>query len=339
MKNTESKIDAALGASRRRPYFNVLRVASPVKEGETITFGTDTFELDTTGAVTAGNIAVSLLSAASLVAAAITGTFSGVGTANDTITVAGVVYKLVDALTGAANEILIADTAAHTRDNFVAGVNAAAGAGTTYGLGTVANPSVSAAASSTADVILTARIKGTAGNSIAISESGTGFSFAGAATVLAGGTDTSASDFTTIFVAAVAASSARLNATRISANEVLVVDLARDGGVVKACTETLAGSNNVWASANSYAGAPTPTEFASVTQIARVPNATELALNTMHFFFNFAPVNAIVQVRTSAGVYKGWDGAAVITGNRLTLTSSGSTNIATNDVVTVQVSS
>lgn len=337
MKKTESQIDLALAASRQRPFFNVLRVASPVKEGETIKFGASVFEADINGSTTAGRIAVAMAAAASLIAASITGTFSGTGTANDTITVAGQVYKLVETLAD-ANDVLIGATAADTRNNFVAAVNAAAGAGTTYGTGTVANASVTAAAASTADVTLTAKVKGTVGNSIAISESGTGFSFAGAATVLASGADTSAADFTTLFTAAVNASASKLFAVRVSANEVLVVDVDRALPGSKACSETLTGSNNAWAAVASYGGEGYPETIPAITQISRVPNAQEITLETMHFFFSFVPASFLVQVRTSAGVAKAWDGAAVVTNNRLTLTSSGSTDIASGDIVTVQAS-
>lgn len=338
MKKTQEQIDLAFADSRRRPYFNVLRVASPVKEGETITFGTSVFEADINGQTTAGRVAVALAAAASLIAASIAGTFSGTGTDGDTISAGGQVYTLKDTLTGAANEVKIGAAAADTRNNFVAAVNAAAGAGTTYGTGTVINASVTAAAVSTADISLTAKVKGTVGNAIVLAESGTGFSFAGGATVLASGADCSASDFTTALLAAINASAEKLFGVRISANEVLFVDMARSGNAIKACSETLTGSNNAWASANSYAGAAYPAAFPARDMVSRVPNATEIALETMHFFFSFLPANFIVSVRTSAGAAKAWDGTAVITGNRLTLTSGGSTDIGTGDVVTVQVS-
>lgn len=337
MKKTLEQIDLAFADSRRRPFFNVLRVASPVKEGETITFGSSVFEADINGSTTAGRIAVAMAAAASLVAASITGTFSGTGTDGDTITVGGQVYRLKDTM-AAINDVKIGADAAATRNNLVAAINAAAGAGTTYFTGTTANASVTAAAVSTADVTLTAKVKGTVGNSIAISESGTGFSFAGGATVLANGADTSAADFTTLFTAAVNASAAKLKATRISANEVLVVDVDRAGEAAKACSETLTGSNNAWAAAASYGGEAYPEAIPAFSQIARVPNAQEITLETMHFFFSFVPASIIVNVRTSAGVAKAWDGAAVITANRVTLTSSGSTDIASGDVVTVQAS-
>lgn len=65
--------------------------------------------------------------------------------AADTVTVGTDVYTFVTALTGLANEVLIGATAALTADNFVSAVNGTAGAGTTYGTGTVAHTLVTAA--------------------------------------------------------------------------------------------------------------------------------------------------------------------------------------------------
>lgn len=114
------------------------------------------------------------------------GTFSGVGTAADTITIDGVVYTLRAAPTTVANEVKIGVDAATTAANLVAAINKAAGGGTLYGSLTVIHPTVRATALG-AVVTLTAKVAGVGGNSIAISESGTGFSFAGGATALSGG--------------------------------------------------------------------------------------------------------------------------------------------------------
>lgn len=116
-----------------------------------------------------------------------TGTFSNTGTDGDTITIAGRVYTLVDTLSGDADEVLIGVSAAATRNNLVAAINGAAGEGSTYGTGTEAHASVSAATSSTADIVITAILPGSDGNALALAESSTHFSWAGGATVLAGG--------------------------------------------------------------------------------------------------------------------------------------------------------
>jgi hypothetical protein len=102
------------------------------------------------------------------------GTFSGVGTANDTITLNGVVFTLV-AAAASANQVTIGGTPTQTASNFAAKVNGLSGT-------TLMHATANGAA-----VTLNAVTPGTAGNSLAIAESGTGFSFTGAATTLAGG--------------------------------------------------------------------------------------------------------------------------------------------------------
>lgn len=111
-------------------------------------------------------------------------TFSGTGTANDTVTIGGVVYTLV-ASPAVAGDVDIGVSAAATAANLAAAINAGAGAGTAYGTGTVAHPTVFATVAG-AVVTVTAKAYGPAGNSIATTEAGTGASFAAA--TLTGGT-------------------------------------------------------------------------------------------------------------------------------------------------------
>lgn len=103
------------------------------------------------------------------------GTFSGVGTAADTITVNAVVFTLT-ASPAVSTDVLIGGTATATAINFAAAVNA--------------NPDTTMvrAVQAAAVVTLYAIDPGAAGNAIAISESSTNFSFAGGATALSGGT-------------------------------------------------------------------------------------------------------------------------------------------------------
>lgn len=324
-------------AAHARPRINTLRVASAVKDGETITIGQAVFEASFDNVPTTGRVSINLAAAASLVAATITGTFSGVTTANDTITIGGQVYKSVGTLTGAANEVLIGGSAGATRDNYVAAIMKAAGEGTTYGTGTVANASVTAVASSTADIVLTAKAKGTPGNSIAISEAGSGFSFAGGATALAGGADASAADFTTAVVTAINAQPIGVSAEKISNNEVLVWE-NRPQTSALATTETLTGSNNAWGEAAMYGGAGKALDVVQMGIYTRVPNAQEVATATMHFPLVFAPVAVLVQVRvTSTGAPVASDAAVNIVGNRVTL-SGGSTPVLATHTVTLLAS-
>jgi hypothetical protein len=109
-------------------------------------------------------------------------TFSGVGTADDTITIGSTVYTLKAAPTTVANEVKIGATAAETAANLIAAINADPdGAGTLYGSLTVAHPQVSAAqGSTTAKVKVTALSAGDEANAIATTESGTATSWTAA---------------------------------------------------------------------------------------------------------------------------------------------------------------
>ena len=90
-------------------------------------------------------------------------------TANDTVTIADKTYKFVSALS-AANDVKLGSDAAGTIANLTAAINGAAGEGTTYGTGTVANAYVAATAGS-GKVALEAKQAGAAGNAIALSAS------------------------------------------------------------------------------------------------------------------------------------------------------------------------
>ena len=104
----------------------------------------------------------------------IQGTFSAIGTANDTIILNGITFTLVAA---AANphQVTIGATPTDTATNFVAKVNAVP-------------DEVAMRATNVGPVVtFVALTPGPDGNAIAISEVSTAFSFAGAATALAGG--------------------------------------------------------------------------------------------------------------------------------------------------------
>lgn len=116
-----------------------------------------------------------------------TGTLTLTGNAvnNETVTVGAVTYTWKTALTGAANEVFVGALATNSIDNLIAAINGAAGEGTTYGTGTVYNPSATAVAGAGDTMDVTARAGGSAGNTIVTTETMTNGSW-GAAT-LAGG--------------------------------------------------------------------------------------------------------------------------------------------------------
>ena len=95
----------------------------------------------------AGTLAGAFTLTGSTVGTAATGTltFAANAAAGKKVTIGTRVYTFVAALT-AANQVLIGASASASLDNLIAAINAAAGAGTTYGTGTVAHASGTAAA-------------------------------------------------------------------------------------------------------------------------------------------------------------------------------------------------
>lgn len=142
-----------------------------------------------------------IVPATSTVEASGTLTFSGVGTAADTVTIGSTVYTLRAAPTTVAGEVKIGATASETAANLVAAIMGDdAGSGDEYGSLTTAHPDVDAVAVGPV-VTVTAKVGGTAGNSIATTEVSTSASF-GAAT-LTGGTATPIQRAIGILVAAI----------------------------------------------------------------------------------------------------------------------------------------
>lgn len=113
------------------------------------------------------------------------GTFSGTSTQDDTITIGTKVYRMRDTL-AQANDVLIGEDAATSAFNLTQAINGGAGSGFLYHAATVAHTQVDATVAG-AVVTVTAKVAGTAGNSIALAESSTQFSWAGGATNLSGG--------------------------------------------------------------------------------------------------------------------------------------------------------
>jgi hypothetical protein len=126
-------------------------------------------------------------------------------------------------------------------------------------------------------------------------------------------------------------------ATAISVNEILVV--GRDGAAptgAVACSETMAGAGNAWSSATMVPGAADGTVALALQQRAAV--AQDVTLGHLLFAFPFAVAAVQVDVRTSAGVAKAWDGAVTFSGGVVTVDNSGTTDFAAGDVVAVLAS-
>ena len=129
--------------------------------------------------------------------------------------------------------------------------------------------------------------------------------------------------------------SSPVTAYLVSDNEVLII-AKRAGAIVLDCTETLAGTNNAWGSATMYGGVNLPESLPVASMQARVPITAEVTLGNLHFYFPFTPTKVMVVVRVTSGLaVKAWDGGYSISGGRVTVNNSGSTDWATSDTVTV----
>lgn len=303
------------------PSTNLLRVASAVVDGQTVTIGDVVYEVDTGAGVTGTNVPVVVAATK----ASQTLTASGALVDGDTVTIGSTVYRFKTVMTQLYDVLIGASVLGALTD----AINASVAGAANYFAGTPAHPTVTAATTNPNVIVATAKAGGTAGNAIATTE--TGANIAWGNTTLLGGVDPTAAAFTTAFTASVNSNGPiGVNATRPTANTVVVADKYSRA---LATTETLAGTDNVWANATLVGGINLVNHDAVIT--ARVPSATEVTLQLMVFSFNFAPTAADVTVRTSAGVYRAWDGAITISGNTVIVASSGSTDVAANDIVTV----
>lgn len=129
---------------------------------------------------------------AALISAEGTFTMTNLPSATETVTVGtsdgstAAVYKFVSSLS-AAFDVLIGSTIAETAENLVAAINKGDGEGTVFGTGTTANVDVSAEQLPSNQVKVGALIAGSAGNSIASTETCANASWTG--TTLSGGLD------------------------------------------------------------------------------------------------------------------------------------------------------
>lgn len=103
----------------------------------------------------------------------------------ETVTIGAKVYTFQDTLTNVDGNVKIGATAAITLSNLVAAINLGTGAGTAYAAATTVHSTVTAVEGAGDTVVVTAKTAGTAGNSIASTETLTNGSFA-SATLLGG---------------------------------------------------------------------------------------------------------------------------------------------------------
>lgn len=127
-----------------------------------------------------------------------------------------------------------------------------------------------------------------------------------------------------------------LTALAISVNELLVFTNSDSSPITLPCAETLAGASNAWATAAFYGGETSGVRGMRAAQ--RLPNAQEVTIGNMHFVFPFTVNAVLVQVRSSTGAAKAWDGLTTVSGQRVTLDNSGATDWAATDTVVVLAS-
>lgn len=100
--------------------------------------------------------------------------------AGETVTIDTVVYTFRAAPTTVANEVLIGANAAASLANLKKAINLSGVSGTDYGSATVVHPTVGAGVVTATTLALFAKTGGTAGNSIATTETSAHLSFGGA---------------------------------------------------------------------------------------------------------------------------------------------------------------
>jgi len=122
-------------------------------------------------------------------------TSSGAVVAAQTITIGTTVYTAVAGTPGAAYEVYMGANAEAFLVNLKAAINAGTGAGTLYGYGTAAHPSVVAVTSDATTITIRGRVPGTSLNTVATTETFTNGSFPD--TTLGGGTGASDAGVTT----------------------------------------------------------------------------------------------------------------------------------------------
>jgi hypothetical protein len=113
-------------------------------------------------------------------------TFTGQPSDGDTVTIGSQTYTFKTTLTPTAGEVLIGGSQAAAQANLMAAINAANGSGSLWAAGLSRNPDIFAT-NIGSTIVVTARLGGPAGNSLASTKSGANFSWGGS--TLSGGFD------------------------------------------------------------------------------------------------------------------------------------------------------
>lgn len=315
---------------------NGLRIVSAVKNLETVTIDADIYEINTqSGRSVSPHIPVDCTGGATVRAHQAL-TFTTNVADGDTVTIDTKVYTFLDVLLNANGNVKIGADAATSIQNLVDAINLTGTPGTQYALAMTKHTTCTAVKTSATVLTATANAGGTAGNSIATTETSSHIAW-GNTTLLLGVDPTAANGVDQLLATINTSNTQGLIATKIATNE-LLISTSTPQAAVLACTETLAGANNGFNAAAMYGGRAAGLRRSS-TQ-ARVPLAQEVTLGLMHFMFDFPPsfVNIMIIVTATPGVALAWDGAVTIVGNRVTLDNTGSVDWAATNKVFITVS-
>ena len=225
-----------------------LTISGVVKDSETVTIGSDSgnrvYEFDGNSSVTSGNVAVDI--SASMTKSQGTLTVDTQPTAGDTFTINTRVYTFVAVgLANDNNEISVGADLAEAKLNIVAAIN-----GTDHNS---ANNDVTAAAFATDDCVLTAKVPGTVGDTIATTETFTeGTNVFDAATLgtTTAGVDCSANDAKDALKTAIDADPL----SDVDARGNLIIDALKNGTAANSYVTTETMANGSWGAATMTGG-------------------------------------------------------------------------------------
>ena len=221
-----------------------LTFSATANDGETIVLGDTTFEWDTDGSVTSGNVSLDISTGATASTEDLT--VDTQPTADDTMTIGSTVYTF-KATAAAAGEISIGSDLAETQTNIKAAVNG------TDELNT-ANPVASLGVWASNAATVTAKAPGTAGDSIATTETFTaGTNVFGAAT-LSSGADMAIDDQLDVLAAAFDANDQLDGSAVVSDGPNTVAVSYKEGGIAGNLASTETMSDGAWGAATLTGG-------------------------------------------------------------------------------------